>query len=189
MLHTYSLGKAYLGSGWGIHPLSGSLFCTPTDFISRFQSKNLPTVVKDALNKCNEPYELRAPQANTINSSINQKSLLLIERYFRRVEQLHKLNFFISVGYASLSKNICEDTMTAMRLLNSLGEEMHDACLAKCLTAAKCSASFKSKGVIFIGAHLPLKAMHAWIIEDDYQPDETDRQWVNFVPLLALSHF
>jgi hypothetical protein len=56
------------------------------------------------------------------------------------------------------------------------------------LTVAKCSNSFKKNGVIFIGAHLPLKDMHAWIIEGNHQPDNEDRQWINYVPLMAITY-
>ena len=48
--------------------------------------------------------------------------------------------------------------------------------------------NFKKNGVLFIGAQLPLKSLHAWIIEDNFQPDRDDRQWINYRPLLALTY-
>jgi hypothetical protein len=64
--------------------------------------------------------------------------------------------------------------------------KLEHRCLQRCLSVAKTSSSFQKSGVIFIGALLPLREMHAWIIEDGQQPDNEDRDWINFTPLLAL---
>ena len=67
-------------------------------------------------------------------------------------------------------------------------DQYAESCLQKALTVAKVSKKFKSHGVLFIGAQLPLKSMHAWIIEDGIQPDQSDRKWINYLPLLALAY-
>ena len=73
-------------------------------------------------------------------------------------------------------------------LINELPSHDSEACLQRALTVAKCSKKFKTHGVVLIGAQLPLKSLHAWIVEDGVQPDPEDRQWVNFLPLLALAY-
>jgi hypothetical protein len=67
-------------------------------------------------------------------------------------------------------------------------DQYTESCLQKALTVAKTSKKFKTHGVLFIGAQLPLKNMHAWIIEDGIQPDQADRNWINYLPLLALAY-
>jgi len=41
--------------------------------------------------------------------------------------------------------------------------------------------------VLFIGAEIATYNMHAWIIEDNEQPDFEDRVWINYRPLLAIT--
>jgi hypothetical protein len=97
-------------------------------------------------------------------------------------------NFYAAILYASVPAVCFQKSSDAFASLNQLHEdETHNSCLEKCLAIAKCSASFREKGVLFIGAHLPLEAMHAWVIEDGHQPDDEDRQWVNFQPLFAIT--
>lgn len=59
-------------------------------------------------------------------------------------------------------------------------------CLQRSFLALKTSKTFKKNGVLFIGASLPTGNMHAWIIEDNYQPDTLDREWIMYEPLLAF---
>lgn len=193
MLHTFSIGREYLGSGWVVHPLSGSLLKTSAENVSRFQSPRLPPIVHNGLVQCDEPYLLKPPRNILSDPNLDWSedgiNTLQIHKYFKRMKQYRAFNFFASVVYASLPKPCFRDSRAAMKALNALDQsETHDTCLEKCLTAAKCSTSFRNKGVVYIGAHLPLQAMHAWIIEDGCQPDDNDRQWVNFVPLMAIAH-
>ena len=193
MLHTFSLGKAYLGSGWAIHPLFGSLLKTPVENIERFRSSQLPSHVSDCLKQCDKPYSLSPPVISCSESAHNyfggNDSLSQIQTQFRKIKRYRFLNFYASVLYASIPSTCFKNSKEAFLALNTLREDVTSTtCLEKCLTIAKCSASFREKGVLLIGAHLPLKAMHAWIIEDGCQPDNDDRQWINFMPLMAISH-
>jgi hypothetical protein len=64
----------------------------------------------------------------------------------------------------------------------------NDRCLQRSLLVAKTSKSFSQSGVLFIGAEFSTGEMHAWVIENQAQPDPDDRTWINYRPLLALHH-
>lgn len=191
MLRTTSLGKAYLGSGWAIHPLSGSLLKTSLESVGSFQCSSLPPRVTNALKYCDDPYLLTpstAPNfALTAQSDLTDASLQ-IQNQFENIKKFRAFNFYAALLYASFPSICFQESKQAFASLNSLNEHVtKDTCLEKCLAVAKCSLSFKDNGVLFIGAHLPLQAMHAWIIEDGIQPDNIDRQWINFLPLMAIT--
>jgi len=60
-------------------------------------------------------------------------------------------------------------------------------CLPRTLFAIATSKSFKEKGVAFIGVFLPSKKMHAWIIEDNLNPDPCDDAWICYQPVAAIT--
>lgn len=188
MLHTYSIGKCYLESGWAIHPLSGSLLKLNCKDIVSFQSNELPQIVISALEKIQDPYKLKPP--STKNIVIEKKNLIAIKNYFLFFSKIKKINFQLSLLASGLfSRRKIDTSRNIFEAINSFDTNMKfNTCLVKCLTVAKCSNSFKKNGVIFIGAHLPLKDMHAWIIEGNHQPDDEDRQWINYVPLMAITY-
>ncbi len=192
MLRTFSLAKAYLGGGWAIHPLTGSLLKTSLESVNRFSSSKVPQKIDIALKQVNQPYLLKAPLSihpvsNFVNLNLSSKEIYLKNK-FENLKLSKSLNFYLALLYAGIPSICFENSRQAFATLNSFPFELtRDSCLEKCLTVAKCSASFRDKGVLFIGAHLPLQAMHAWIIEDDYQPDEADRQWINYLPLMAIT--
>lgn len=59
-------------------------------------------------------------------------------------------------------------------------------CLPRALFAIATSKSFKKKGVGFIGVFLPSRKMHAWIIEDNKNPDPYDDVWICYQPVTAI---
>ncbi|HOP51209.1 MAG TPA: hypothetical protein PK887_11390 [Ignavibacteriales bacterium] len=60
-------------------------------------------------------------------------------------------------------------------------------CLPRTLFAAATSKSFDKKGVAFIGVFLPSRKMHAWIIEDNSNPDPDDDSWICYQPVAAIT--
>jgi hypothetical protein len=59
-------------------------------------------------------------------------------------------------------------------------------CLSRTLFAVATSKSFEKKGVAFIGVFLPSRKMHAWIIEDNSNPDPYDDTWICYQPVAAI---
>ena len=187
MLRIYSIAKPYSGSGWAIHPFSGSLLKFSESDVSKFESTQIPTKVLLALDFCNNPYKLSPPLF--LDESIGYYNDTKIESVYRHLSYLRKKSFFLSLIYAGIGKRLYPDSISAMKALTrKLPSHDTEACLQRALTVAKTSKKFKSHGVLFIGAQLPLKSLHAWIIEDGVQPDAQDRQWINFLPLLALTY-
>jgi hypothetical protein len=192
MLKLYPLGQTYLASGWVIHPLAGSLIRVEPSALPKMRVGRLPAIVDSALDHCRHPFSL-APPGPYSPTSPNCTSRVdpdpRVETLFRRIGILRRVNFFSALIYASVRDIRADDSVSAMDQIGAITTALTtDACLEKCLTVAKCSATFKDRGVIFIGAHLPLRAMHAWIIEGDVQPDSSDRAWINFLPLMAITH-
>ena len=135
-----------------------------------------------------EPYQLGS--TSEINLALNTENDLALKKIYSRVSYFRKKSFFVSTLYASLKRPIYGNSFEAMSAISRIfpEEQYAESCLQKALTVAKVSKKFKSHGVLFIGAQLPLKSMHAWIIEDGIQPDRADRKWVNYLPLLALAY-
>jgi len=188
LLRTYSLGRCYLESGWVVHPLSGSLLKVNATDLESFQSKKIPKTVTNALIKCENPFLLNPPSDSLLESCFTQSSA--IKRNFNFFSSIKKINFYFSVLLAGLlSFKSLGSSREIFSTINLFEENLKfNACLVKCLTVAMCSSSFKKNGVLFIGAHLPLQDMHAWIIEENDQPDDSDRQWINYVPLMAITY-
>ena len=61
-----------------------------------------------------------------------------------------------------------------------------DLCLPRSFFAAVTSKKFKESGAVFIGVFLPSTSMHAWVIEDNIQPDFEDNIWFNYQPVAVL---
>lgn len=188
MLKYYSLASTYLDNGWALHPLSGSLLRFDQGNVEAFKSSKIPRKVTEALRYCENPYELSpTPGSKSILDIEANKRLQTI---YRNLSWLRRSNFFCSILYAGFSRPLYSDSISAMDALSNLFPHHKDSesCLQRSLTVAKTSINFKKNGVLFIGAQLPLKSLHAWIIEDNFQPDRDDRQWINYRPLLALTY-
>jgi len=186
MLTTVSLARSSFESGWAIHPFSGELL--------KFEEKDLhlftgqvSSKVSKALALCDKPYCL-IPKNRILITENPEIKINELNKIFSRLLKLGNNKFFMSRIYASIAANIFENSLQAMSAINSLEYGLtENRCLQKCLAVAKTSKSFKKSGVIFIGAQIPLKEMHAWIIEDEIQPDLEDRSWINFSPLMAIT--
>jgi hypothetical protein len=122
--------------------------------------------------------------------TVNLKADESLRNVYKRLTFLRQKNFYISALYAGISRPLYYTSFEAMNAISRIFPDDRDSesCLQRALTVAKISKEFKSHGVLFIGAHLPLKNMHAWIIENGIQPDKEDRQWINYLPLMALAY-
>lgn len=60
-------------------------------------------------------------------------------------------------------------------------------CLPRTLFAVATSKSFKKNGVAFVGVFLPSRKMHAWVIEDNLNPDPYDDAWICYQPVAAIT--
>lgn len=186
----YSLAKEHRDAGWYLHPLTGNLHQISPKDLGRFQTDVVPNKVLDALEYCQSPYSLRAPnfEQSFVLDEAQGNSLNV---FYRRIILLRKINYWLVNRYASLEVPLFEDSLQAFYGLATQNRSAltdRQGCLNRTLVVAKSSVEFKKSGVLFIGADLPQTKLHAWIIEDNYQPDPWDRDWINYLPIAAYAY-
>jgi hypothetical protein len=176
------------GSWWTICSITGSLIRHKAKPLSQFDA--VPSIVKEALLICDQPYKCKWTHEQSPESSkLSLKNTNKINKLHDRLLKIGNSNFFLLRLYASFSQNMFDTTYQAMGAISQVPEQLlnrEERCLQRSLLAAKLSKSFLRSGVLFIGATTTNADMHAWIIEDGSQPDHEDRGWINYRPLLAL---
>jgi hypothetical protein len=169
---------------YSICPLTGNLLQSE---IADTSNCIMPEKVKNALNICDNPY-LCDYSKDTLDL-INYNLLDKVKFYHRILIYIGNKRFFLTRFFSSFRNPIFNNTKEALMYISKIPEQellRERLCLQRSFLALKTSKSFKKNGVLFIGASLPTGNMHAWIIEDNYQPDMFDREWIMYKPLLAF---
>jgi hypothetical protein len=172
------------GSWWYISPWTGNLIKSSEKPIARKKNSRISA----ALNSCFSPFDCNW-NPNPKKVSLSKKNNNLINKANKKLFLLGNNRFFLSVIYSRFRIPIFKNTREAFsHIANIPGHKdmIADRCLQRSLLAAKISQSFKLNGVLFIGAEISSGEMHAWIIEENMQPDFEDRSWINYRPLLAI---
>ncbi len=151
----------------------------------------LPTTqakLSSALALCADPYRMQASHPCGMASPLPGQSLrgLLV---LRALQFLCKTNFFLARAYAANPVPLFDSAHKAIAFFHThtrVGDYDH-LCLPRALFAAKTSEAFAHAGVLFVGAFLPTRLMHAWLIESRSNPDPRDLAWHHYRPLAALS--
>ncbi|MCW1966047.1 hypothetical protein [Polynucleobacter sp.] len=183
----FSLAAQHRNNGWFLHPITGNLHQTHNENLAAFISRDLPEKIISALEYCDNPYKLLPPKFE-FSHFFEERNVISLQKIYRKILFLRRLNFFLVTMYAGQASPLFADSLQAFFALNKIGYSAKtdpNGCLNRTLIAAKCSHKFQQAGVLFIGADLPQTRLHAWIIEDNYQPDPWDRDWINFLPLAA----
>jgi len=170
---------------WEISPRNGSLLRSEHP---SFKTKELPLKVTQSIECINYPYKIKWHNIPLINE-ISKEDKIQINKYNKFFFKLSNNRFFLSIIYSFVNAKKFQTTREAFSYISTLPNHKYGSenCFQRSLLAAKISASFKKKGVLFIGAELATYNMHAWIIEDKEQPDFEDRVWINYRPLLAIT--
>lgn len=165
-------------------PITGSLLYKDGDNKKIKETKNEIPKVKRCLNCCTNPYLLQK-YSPKLHSS--KKHYFLIQ-YAKSLVWLCKYSFLLGKTFSKLGISCFDTTEEAIQFFRKCfpGAVQNDLCYPRALFAASTSKLFKEKGVVFIGVFLPSKSMHAWIIEDNKQPDIYDNMWINFQPVAAI---
>lgn len=66
-------------------------------------------------------------------------------------------------------------------------QNQHLLCLPRSVFAATTSKSFRKCGIMVIGAFLPSRRMHAWIMENGRNAWRRDVNWINYTPIAVMS--
>jgi hypothetical protein len=184
MFETERLPTFSHGYYWEISGVTGSLL----RFHERSKEKKIKSKeIVSALELVNNPFSCYKPKA--IDFDVPQCLKDDLNVMHNRLLKISSSRFMTSLIYANIRREIFDTTEQAFSVISKIDSQTKNRdklCLQRSLLAAKTSKSFKDKGVLFVGAQIPTKDMHAWIIEDGGQPDYEDRNWVNFRPLLAV---
>ena len=175
------------GFFWTLCPFTGNLLKYKT--LPHLKSKP-PAKISEALTVCDDPYKCYM-SAEVSAGSFSKQTQFLLERMHSRLQLIGNKRFFLSRLYASMRQPLFGTTQSALNAISKLPaqQECRDKlCLQRSLLAIKVSRSFPITGVFFIGVQLATLEMHAWIIEDQSQPDYEDRSWINYRPILAMSY-
>jgi len=184
-----SLATEHRNAGWYLHPITGSLHQINAQDVSKFQSVEIPQKVLIALEYCHAPYNLTPPNFDLTDEFDDSQSQAL-KKMYERILFLRKMNYWFVKQYACFTRPLFNDSLQAFSGLAKLNiTTLTDSrgCLNRTMAVAKSSIEFKKSGVLFIGADLPHTSLHAWIIENNYQPDPWDRDWINYLPIAAYT--
>jgi hypothetical protein len=160
-------------------PLTGDLLSEEREP----RPKKYPAKLQQALQLCNQPYNLLS-----ISSGDQDQNLMAQSAKFgvRKIIYIAKLNFFIARQYAAFKNPVFENSEQAISHFRKMHSEQNGLCLPRALFAAKTSQAFESSGVVFLGVFLPSSQMHAWVIENQKQPDSMDNIWLHYRPVAAI---
>lgn len=168
-----------------ISPFTGNLVSSKSKpYLPKLSQKIIKSIWYN-----DNPYKLDYLSSNT-NIKLSQENNDKLNVYNNKLLFLGNKRFLLSCLYSRLNKPMFQNTILAFDHIAKL--DIHETnkgkiCLQRSLLAAKTSKSFKKNGTLFIGAQLPTGVMHAWIIEDNIQPDRQDREWIMYKPLLAIT--
>lgn len=184
----YSLAFQTRNQIFRLHPFTGSLLARRGEQASHSSGSQQGVAEKicKALEQCNDPYRLAASVTYPTEPS-PEISLIDDDHLATRMVRLCRTNFFLARRYAGFRRPSFDSASAAIRhFRKSVVGEQKTLCLPRALFAAKTSRRFPDEGVVFIGAFLPSRSMHAWVIEGQHQPDPQDFNWTNFRPVAAI---
>lgn len=178
-----SISAKYKTSEFRIHKILGLLL----EYENHERTKvDLPNKINSQLFKVANPYLLKS---NTRIESFSEHSKPpRFANYLAKVYTHLCLSSFIFVRLLSQFHfpifKTAEEAILFYRKLYP--KQQQNLCLPRSLFAACTSKSFKKNGALFIGVFLPSKAMHAWIIEEEKQPDLYDDIWICYQPVAVM---
>jgi hypothetical protein len=161
----------------------GSLLCRPINDVSPIK-KQLSKKVMMLLENIDAPYKLK----QTKHSESTIKTSRFIKLYAKTLVFICKHSFFLAFLFAKIRIPVFENAAEAIAIFRECTNDKNqsDLCLPRSFFAVSTSKKFKKSGVMFIGVFLPSRSMHAWVIEDNCQPDWYDGIWINFQPVAVF---
>lgn len=184
-MQVISITVIYGNKGYRLHSLLGLLL--EKDDIE--YDKNMPL-----LKKIEKTYEKVINPYLLLPNNKPSKDKLIVLRYAKLIAQLYTYlctKSFLFVRLLSFFRfnifNSSEEAIIFYR--NNIKENQPNLCLPRALFAACTSRAFRDKGAMFIGVFLPTRQMHAWVIENDKQPDWYDDIWICYQPVAVMYRY
>ena len=181
----------YGNSFFQLGSFSGALFSFGADYSSPKPARALPSKIRNAVQRCSNPYLLsaqgdHAPTSSSPPTSADAEKLGL--EFARKLIRFSRRQFLCARLYASWRTPLFATAREAILFFRQHAEgDQEELCLARALFAAKTSRMFADHGAVVIGVFLPSRAMHAWVIEGNEMADPCDGIWINYQPVAMLS--
>lgn len=147
----------------------------------------LPSKVSTSLECIYNPYTLSLNNIAAFNRTSPSRLSII---YAHALVLACKHSLLLARILCSMPLIRFPDTAGSIATFQAIYPEAGDQrtlCLPRTLFAIATSRSFNHKGVAFIGVFLPSRKMHAWIIEDNGNPDLHDDVWVCYQPVTAIT--
>jgi len=176
-----SINAFYNGYNFTLNKLFGCLLQKKT----KTKKKNNKSI-EVFLNSINNPYCLNHTEIkfNRCDNNSRKKIASLIAKQYTKL--ILKSFFFVRL-FSFIKIPIFESTKEAILFYRKqFPDKQQELCLPRAIFAASTSKSFKKESVVFIGVFLPSRAMHAWIIENNDQPDPFDDIWICYQPVAVI---
>lgn len=110
-----------------------------------------------------------------------------LNSYIKFLIFLHKYFFPGLYLISKIRLNIFQNSEIAISYFKQIIKKNQQIlCLPRSIFAMTTSKAFRNKGALFIGIFYPSLHMHAWIIEDSYNPDPNDNTWINYTPIAII---
>ena len=149
--------------------------------------KTLPEIACANHQKVLKPFLLKETKVPDFSTTINDKRNKI---YSKLMVFTCKYSFFLAkilTYFPFLSFNSTAESINAFQKVYPSSLNQRTLCLPRTLFALATSKSFKKRGTAFIGVFLPSRKMHAWIIEDNKNPDPHDDVWICYQPVAAIT--
>lgn len=180
----FCVEQIHNGVVYKLSPFSGNLRYFP---VAKPRVHSLPAKVYKILAQCSDPYKLESdiiPQTLFIPPRDSRQAKVILKRML----MLPSASFYLAWRYSGMKVPLFPDSGSSINWFNAhtLESDRDSLCLPRSLFAAKTSMAFQALGAIVIGSMIPTNSLHAWVFENDKQPDDLDRNWVCYQPIAVL---
>jgi hypothetical protein len=185
-MNFFSIEQVHNNVVYKLSPFFGDLSYFPA---AKPRAHRLPLRVCKVIAQCNDPYQLESNlESQALLKPLPSRSERQAELILQRMLLLPSISFYFAWRYSSLRVPLFPDSGSAISWFNShTPESQRDRlCLPRSLFAAKTSITFPSLGAVIIGTMLPTNSLHAWVIEENRQPDDLDNSWICYQPIAVL---
>ncbi len=178
-----NLNCIFRGKSYRFNDVAGWLISKKTSKPNQVLILDTPNEKAETiLEYINNPYNTRpCPPLKRIKISS------LIRLYAKSLIWFHK-HFYPGIYiFSKIHLSIFENSVEAADAFCQIHPANQKVlCMPRSIFIATTSKSFKQDGALFIGAFLPSRHMHAWIIENGVNVYRNDFIWINFTPICMM---
>lgn len=169
------------------NPWFGILYsrnCSESRFninLPKYNSSKLHKKISLVLN----PFKVaQTPQINQKNHKDSKLIILYAKTLLWCYNHFYFGLFLLSHLRLKIYDNAADASDSFCRIVGYKNQKV--LCLPRSIFSATTSKKFSKHGCLFIGAFLPSRHMHAWVIEENYNSWRYDMQWINYIPISVM---